>query len=276
MNRIAKWDGEKWTALGNGSRSRVAALAIFDDGRGGGPALYAGGRFTDAKGQEIDKIARWDGQEWTALGEGLSGGNVVAMTVFDDGRGPALFVGGGFSHAGGHLTPSIAKWDGERWWPVGGGLSGPYGWVYDLVVQGNEVGSDSLYLGGPFWAAGPNWQFPANRIVEWRGCARPQLDVRATCPSGGTIRIEWRNATPAGQVALIFAREEGRVVIPGGGCAGTRLGLGARQIQVVFTGSAGAEGSRTLNANAGPGACGGYLQLLDLTTCGTSNVARIE
>jgi len=105
----------------------------------------------------------------------------------------------------------------------------------------------------------------------------PMLSVAATCPNGGPIRIEWTGATPDGQVALIFARNTGSFTIPGNRpCTGTQLGLGADQIQLAFQGRSGPDGSRTLNADAGPGACGGYLQLLDLTTCATSNVARVE
>jgi hypothetical protein len=105
----------------------------------------------------------------------------------------------------------------------------------------------------------------------------PQLAVAATCPSGGPIRIEWTGATPGGQVALIYARQTGAFRVPQGNlCAGTQLGLGASQIQLAWQGGAGANGSRTLNASAGSGACGGYMQLLDLTTCSTSNVARVE
>jgi len=107
--------------------------------------------------------------------------------------------------------------------------------------------------------------------------ARLMLAVDASCPDGGPIRIEWSGATPGGQVALIFAREEGSFTIPPGNpCTGTQLGLGANQIRLAWQGPAGPNGSRTLNANTGPAACGGYLQLLDLTPCATSNVARIE
>lgn len=105
----------------------------------------------------------------------------------------------------------------------------------------------------------------------------PSLSVAATCPTGGPIRIEWSGATPNGQVALIFAREEGSFTIPPGNpCEGTRLGLGSNQIRLAWQGPAGPEGARTLNATTGPAPCAGHLQLLDVATCATSNVARIE
>jgi len=105
----------------------------------------------------------------------------------------------------------------------------------------------------------------------------PRLSVLPTCPWAGPFRIEWSYATEGSQVALIFASETGSVLIPDHlPCSGIQLGLGSTQIRLVWRGGAGEYGMRTLNANAGPHACGGYLQLLDLATCATSNMARIE
>lgn len=114
-------------------------------------------------------------------------------------------------------------------------------------------------------------------LVKIKVAATSTLTVTATCPTGGPIQVSWTDATPGGQIALLFARDTGSFAIPNGRpCAGMILGLGANQLQIVYQGSAGLNGSRTLNANAGPAACGGYIQLLDVSTCGTSNVARIE
>ena len=69
----------------------VYALEVFDDGTG--PALFAGGEFTTAGGVSANRIAKWDGTSWSALGSGL-GSYVYALEVFDDGTGTALFAGG--------------------------------------------------------------------------------------------------------------------------------------------------------------------------------------
>jgi len=114
-------------------------------------------------------------------------------------------------------------------------------------------------------------------LVKLRIADGPLVAVSATCPAGGPIRIEWSDATPGGRIALIFARESGSFTIPPQlPCPGTQLGLGSTEIQLVFQGLSGPDGSRTFNASAGPNACGGYLQLLDFATCATSNVVRIE
>ena len=44
---------------------------------------------------------------------------VHALAVFDDGSGPALYVGGLFETIGGVAANNIAKWDGATWSPLG-------------------------------------------------------------------------------------------------------------------------------------------------------------
>ena len=107
------------------------------------------------------------------------------------------------------------------------------------------------------------------------GSSGPTLAVTPTCPGGGPITITWSGATGGGTIALIFARNTGNFHIPNNyACSGTPLGLGSNQVQLAYQGPAGASGGRTLNSTAGSGACGGYFQLLDVATCGTSNVVQ--
>ena len=113
-NRIAKWDGTAWSPLsgpsGNGMNDKVYALAASAGDR---PALYAGGRFSTAGGVAAHRIAKWDGATWSPLsGPSDNGVNdwVRVLTVFDDGRGPALYAGGDFRLAGGVLSSRIAKY----------------------------------------------------------------------------------------------------------------------------------------------------------------------
>jgi hypothetical protein len=112
-NQIAKWDGRQWSPLGSGMGFPVYALAGFDDGTG--PALYAAGNFSMAGGAPANRIAKWDGTQWSALGSGITAGSVrfpfvSALTVFDDGIGPALYAAGDFSMAGDVPADRIAKW----------------------------------------------------------------------------------------------------------------------------------------------------------------------
>lgn len=103
------------------------------------------------------------------------------------------------------------------------------------------------------------------------------LGVTAQCPQGGQIAVEWGGATPGGTIALLFARGTGSFTIPNNRpCAGTMLGLSSNQLQIAYSGSAGQNGSRMVQSQIGSGVCGGWLQLLDLTTCSTSNAAQIQ
>ncbi len=166
-NNIAKWDGASWSPLGGGidSIAGVRALAVFDDGSGEGPALYAGGYFEEAGGISANNIAKWDGTSWSPLGAGIDG-VVDALAVFDDssGGGPALYAAGFFTTAGGLTVNRIAKWDGKSWSPLGEGMDGA---VHALAVFDDGSGAGpALYAAGGFETAGG---VIANRIAEWDG-----------------------------------------------------------------------------------------------------------
>src|SRR5262245_20974583 len=92
-----------------GIGSAVLALASFDDG--GGPALYAGGGWFSPNGQVIQGVMKRTGTTWSRLGSGQMNGSVVALAVFDDGHGPALYAAGDFTNAGGTFASRIARWD---------------------------------------------------------------------------------------------------------------------------------------------------------------------
>ncbi|MCB9898891.1 MAG: hypothetical protein H6825_12880 [Planctomycetes bacterium] len=139
----------------------VRDSVVFDDG--GGPALFLGGTFTVAGSAAAAGVARWDGESWTALGDGLGdGGYAYAVTVFDDGTGPSLYVGGLFDSAGGQPAANIARWDGSAWSPLGDGVDGR---VWDLAVHDDGSGP-RLFAAGDFTTAGGA---PAVRLAAWDG-----------------------------------------------------------------------------------------------------------
>jgi hypothetical protein len=150
-----------------GSFPSVYALAVFDDG--GGPALYAGGSFTIAGGVGANRIAKWNGSNWSALGLGMGGPDVRALTVFDDGDGEVLYAGG--SH-------TMSRWDGSSWSGLGSGMGGISRIVHALTVFDDGSG-EALYAGGHFTIAGGN---VSAYIAQWI-CDRksPMCSVAADC-----------------------------------------------------------------------------------------------
>jgi hypothetical protein len=150
-NRIARWDGQGWSAVGNGVTQTVVALAVFDDGTGS--ALYAGGPFGS-------RLSRWDGTTWSDFA--YPNQDVYALAAFDDGTGPALYVGGLFTSIGGHSIPRLARWDGQHWSGVGNYV--PHQTCLALGVVGGPL--PALYAGFTYDSLG------FSDFIRW-GCTTP-------------------------------------------------------------------------------------------------------
>jgi hypothetical protein len=99
------------------------------------------------------------------------------------------------------------------------------------------------------------------------------LTVIGNCPGMGGVSIS--NATPGGNLALAVSSSLGSFVIPGSFvCSGTVLGLGGTPTLVAYL-SADINGNASLSSNLPPGVCGWYVQVVDLSTCTSSNVAQL-
>jgi hypothetical protein len=177
---VAARENGQWVGVrGSPTGGHAHTLAMFDDG--GGPALYVGGSFSNAGGKEAHNIAKWDGRDWSALAGGVSGQaanqGVFALAVFDDGSSPALYAGGIFDTAGGAPAQTIARWNGQTWTEVGGGLAvktwNGYPIVMDMLVFPHH-GRDALLVGGNFSHAG---SVPTQALVAWDGAAWTHLNV---------------------------------------------------------------------------------------------------
>ncbi|MBI5762822.1 MAG: immunoglobulin domain-containing protein [Planctomycetes bacterium] len=143
-----------------GPNNTVFAIASFNDGSG--PAVYAGGFFTTAGASTTRGIARWNGISWSGVnGTGLNTSGLSSMLVFDDGSGPALFVGGFFQSIDGVTANCIAKWNGLTWSPLGAGVTGTVYAMTSIV----ENGVPALYVGGNIVSAGGQ---PVNNAAKWK------------------------------------------------------------------------------------------------------------
>ncbi len=152
---IARWNGTSWENLGKGFNSSVLAIGIL------GTDVYVGGGFTYVTNSDstpilVNRIAKWNGSSWSALGTGI-GGVVNALAV----SGSDLFVAGNFTTAGVTPANNIAKWNGTAWSALGSGMGGGFPVVNSLTVSGSDV-----YAGGWFTTAGG---IPASKIAKWNG-----------------------------------------------------------------------------------------------------------
>ena len=149
---IARWDGGHWSPLGVGINATGFAMAVFDDGKG--PSLFVGGTLGSAGGLATSRIARWNGTNWAAVGSLAAGfgvsSDVFALTVHDDGSGPALFVGGRFTSAGYVVGSGCARWDGFSWRSFG--LPPPTNWspVINSLISVDTGAGRTLCAGGAF------------------------------------------------------------------------------------------------------------------------------
>ena len=109
----------------------------------------------------LGRLAGLFGTGWEPLGSGLND-DALALTVFDDGDGPALYAGGSFTSAGGVPASNVARWDGSQWSALGSGTNGQ---VQALCVFDDGSGP-ALHAGGAFTSAGGT---SASQLARWDG-----------------------------------------------------------------------------------------------------------
>jgi hypothetical protein len=87
---------------------------------------------------------------------------VSCFASFNDGTGPALYIGGNFVTAGAVTAPGIVRWNGSDFTTLGAGASGPVG---SLAAAPPPLGA--LYAGGPYTSMN-NMQVA--HLGVWEGC----------------------------------------------------------------------------------------------------------
>ncbi len=199
--RAARWDGAAWQPLGADlglQRPSDIQNGYAYDSIVRGDSLIVGGTFTRAGDQAVGLVAAWDGSSWAALGAGFDtlasvpGTCQWALTpsifTLTDYQGD-LYAGGSFElNAAGDTTRCIARWDGQDWLPVGGGVDGGHGtgtadcappWVYAMTVWNGD-----LIVGGSFESAGGA---PAWRVARWDGSTWHEMGTAWNTGRGGAV-----------------------------------------------------------------------------------------
>jgi hypothetical protein len=163
--------------------------------------LYVGGAFTHAGTTSADRIARWGGTSWSALGQGLND-TAAVMAQFDDGTGPMLVVGGLFTSAPDSGDSHLAAW-GRSNCPVGTGFCfGTSGCPCGNNGSTGEGCASSLGVGGQLVAIGHpsitsdsivlhGSQMPDSSVLYFQGTTMTNAPFGdgLRCVAGSVIRL---------------------------------------------------------------------------------------
>lgn len=118
-------------------------------------ALYISGDFSKSDGVSLgNSIIRWDGTNWTELGDGCNG-PIHHMIVNND----ELIVTGFFSECDGIKANNFAKWDGNRWCSFSDD-------IFNNSISAMESYEDTLYVVGNFINLGKD---SVNFVAKWAG-----------------------------------------------------------------------------------------------------------
>lgn len=155
-----RWNGSEWTEPSVPIRGRVETVRSFD--LGSGPELLVCGPLV--VGSDTQYLTRWNGTSWTSLHADLP--SIATATVFDDGSGTALFVGGSrMTFDGGAVAASmVARWNGTDWTSIAP-PSQYMGVVWALQDFDDGTGA-ALYAAGNFDTLGG---ISASNIAKWNG-----------------------------------------------------------------------------------------------------------
>lgn len=205
------WVGGGFTQAGGASRPFLARFEINGNGwadvPGGRPnggvsalewlsvagqeALYVAGDFTamDRTGVpdlDANRIARWQDDEFFALGNGLSGfggsgtdANAKALALF----GGDLIVGGRFRGAESFDSFGLARWNGSQWFALDDSRLANPGWADLSPSAGGGTVHSLANVGGQLLIG-------ADRILR---LPRPECDGTAE-PFGGGVIATWNGA----------------------------------------------------------------------------------
>lgn len=163
MRGFAVWDGFDWSAVGGslgGMRARLRDIDV------NGNDVYVGGYFpiVGTGGLEANHIARWDGEKWHALYEGIGYEEsrlepYVSAVAFYDGF---LYVGGQFNRAGQAGANGVARWiPGVGWDTLGRGIRGTNSHIRTFYSDGKN-----LFIGGTFTEVGNDY---TKYVARWDG-----------------------------------------------------------------------------------------------------------
>lgn len=156
---LAKYTNDSgWVAVSynESPNTQIEALLNKDD-------LYIGGGFNYIGGiPNYNCIAKWNGNNYSKLSNGLFGGFSPVHSLAE--YNGLLIAGGGFNYAGDTIAFGIAAWDGQKWYSLDTGLLET---VNALAV---DTINNFLYAGGFLSLAGGNADMiRVYNLARWDG-----------------------------------------------------------------------------------------------------------
>ncbi len=246
-NRIHKWsvaDAVATAVGGNGQlNAECRALAFAPDGR-----LYAGGDFTTASGNTVNRIAIWGGSDWLAMESGVDA-DVHSLAWIDG----LLWLGGAFTVTGASpalALPRLGVWNGSAF--VRSDITLPSTpIVYAIAGQGEDVyiGHDTagastlgvlnVVTNNGTAAAYPVLVFTGPGTLKWieNFTDRRRLFFDLEAQAGEEITIDFG---PSSKRISSNWRVAALQPLPGSDFAAFRLLPGANDITAFITDSTGA------------------------------------
>ncbi|MFI4954310.1 MAG: hypothetical protein ACHP9Y_00170 [Gammaproteobacteria bacterium] len=148
-------------------------------------SLYVTGFFNKAGHNKIDanNIAKWNGTQWSNLGEGLRYGEGRALIVYNG----DMVTAGRYANAGfAPNTKNIARWNGHKWSQLGLGHNvGPNRAVNTLHITTDTASNTQiLTAGGNFTSIGGQH---ARHVANWNGSMWRPLNDRNDNGTNGPV-----------------------------------------------------------------------------------------
>ena len=199
MPGIAAWDGEQWSALGDGIHGSSIVLGEYQGDLVAGSWRF----FVRNATPSISNIARWNGTAWSGFGT-AGPSDVTALQQFRDDlyvindvalmrwngscwcpfsgddypnllyalgtTSDSLIAGGDFDLTTGMPSPNVAFWNGTNWLPAGAGVNNSVfamaNWNSRVVIGGRFTASGATLLSGVAIWDGAAWQPLGGNVVE--------------------------------------------------------------------------------------------------------------
>lgn len=153
---LSRWNGEYWenspkswfTNIYGNSNVLIERFLRHDDGTG--PATYMAGVFQFTGLEDSPNIVRWDGQQWSGVGNGLPynnySGEITNLISTTKLTGEPLLLAAYAPSTNSSTNPSsVMQWDGSHWQSLGSFD----GIISNLLVHDDGTGP-ALYAAGDF------------------------------------------------------------------------------------------------------------------------------